>query len=98
MPSIRTISQWAVTQYVLRLSAEHARKMYSFCLRVRAPSFDYGNTAIEKRSIFYKQVLRLLEFGREREGVDLSSGADSPQLEESGQAIDAAQRRRKSQT
>jgi len=34
--------------------------------------FDYGNTAIEKRSIFYKQVLRLLEFGREREGIDLS--------------------------
>ena len=30
------------------------------------------NTAIEKRSIFYKQVLRLLEFGREREGIDLS--------------------------
>ena len=28
--------------------------------------FDYGNTDIEKRSIFYKQVLRLLEFGRER--------------------------------
>src|SRR5439155_25967418 len=26
----------------------------------------------EKRSIFYKQVLRLLEFGREREGIDLS--------------------------
>ena len=34
--------------------------------------FDYGNTDIEKRSIFYKQVLRLLEFGREREGIDLS--------------------------
>ena len=34
--------------------------------------FDYGNTEIEKRSIFYRQVLRLLEFGREREGIDLS--------------------------
>jgi len=34
--------------------------------------FDYGNTALEKRSIFYKQVLRLLVFGREREGIDLS--------------------------
>ena len=34
--------------------------------------FDYGNTDIEKRSIFYKHLLRLLEFGREREGVDLS--------------------------
>ena len=34
--------------------------------------FDYGNTAIEKRSIFFKRLLPLLEFGREREGIDLS--------------------------
>ena len=34
--------------------------------------FDYGNSDIEKRSIFFRHVLRLLEFGREREGVDLS--------------------------
>ncbi len=34
--------------------------------------FDYCNTDIEKRAIFFKQVLRLLEFGREREGIDLS--------------------------
>ena len=34
--------------------------------------FDYGNTAVEKRGIFFRQVLRLLEFGREREGIDLS--------------------------
>jgi type I restriction enzyme R subunit len=34
--------------------------------------FDYGNTAIEKRSIFYRRLLPLLELGREREGVDLS--------------------------
>lgn len=34
--------------------------------------FDYGNTAIEKRAIFFKRLLPLLEFGREREGVDLS--------------------------
>ncbi|HYD70738.1 type I restriction endonuclease subunit R [Azospirillum sp.] len=34
--------------------------------------FDYGNTAIEKRAIFYKRLLPLLEFGREREGVDIS--------------------------
>jgi type I restriction enzyme, R subunit len=31
-----------------------------------------GNTAIEKRFIFYKRLLPLLEFGREREGIDLS--------------------------
>jgi type I restriction enzyme R subunit len=34
--------------------------------------FDYGNTAVEKRAIFYRQVLRLLDFDREREGIDLS--------------------------
>ena len=34
--------------------------------------FDYGNTAIEKRSVFFKRLLPLLEFGRERDGIDLS--------------------------
>jgi type I restriction enzyme R subunit len=34
--------------------------------------FDYGNTDIEKRAIFYKVLLPLLDFGREREGIDLS--------------------------
>jgi type I restriction enzyme R subunit len=34
--------------------------------------FDYGNSSLEKRAIFFKQVLRLVEFGREREGIDLS--------------------------
>jgi type I site-specific restriction-modification system R (restriction) subunit len=34
--------------------------------------FDYGNTALEKRAIFFKRLLPLLEFGREREVVDLS--------------------------
>lgn len=33
--------------------------------------FDYGNTGLEKRAIFYKRLIPLLEFGREREGVDL---------------------------
>jgi type I restriction enzyme, R subunit len=43
-------------------------RLYAFLSQI----FDYGNTAIEKRSIFYKRLLPLLEFGREREGVDLS--------------------------
>ena len=34
--------------------------------------FDYGNTAIEKRARFFRRLLPLLEFGREREGIDLS--------------------------
>lgn len=44
------------------------QRLYTFLSQI----FDYGNTEIEKRSIFYRQVLRLLEFGREREGIDLS--------------------------
>ena len=43
-------------------------RLYTFLAQV----FDYGNTAIEKRFIFYKCLLPLLEFGREREGIDLS--------------------------
>jgi type I restriction enzyme R subunit len=43
-------------------------RVYAFLGQI----FDYGNTAIEKRAIFYKRLLPLLEFGREREGVDLS--------------------------
>lgn len=34
--------------------------------------FEYGNSGLEKRSIFYKRLERSLEFEREREGVDLS--------------------------
>ncbi len=44
------------------------QRLYTYLSQI----FDYGNTAIEKRSIFYRQVLRLLEFGREREGIDFS--------------------------
>lgn len=43
-------------------------RLYTFLSQI----FDYGNTAVEKRSIFFKVVLPLLEFGREREGIDLS--------------------------
>jgi type I restriction enzyme, R subunit len=44
------------------------QRMYAFLSQI----FDYGNTAIEKRFVFYKRLLPLLEFGREREGIDLS--------------------------
>lgn len=43
-------------------------RLYTFLSQI----FDYGNTDIEKRHIFYKALLPLLEFGREREGIDLS--------------------------
>ncbi len=44
------------------------QRLYTYLSQI----FDYGNTDLEKRSIFFRQVLRLLDFGREREGIDLS--------------------------
>lgn len=43
-------------------------RLYAFLSQI----FDYGNTDIEKRFVFFKRLLPLLEFGREREQVDLS--------------------------
>jgi type I restriction enzyme R subunit len=43
-------------------------RLYTFLSQI----FDYGSTAIEKRAIFYKRLLPLLDFGREREELDLS--------------------------
>lgn len=44
------------------------QRMYSFLSQI----FDYGNTALEKRAIFYRRLVPLLEFGRERTQIDLS--------------------------
>lgn len=44
-------------------------RLYTFLSQI----FDYGSTAIEKRAIFYKRLLPLLELGREREDIDLPS-------------------------
>lgn len=41
---------------------------YTFLSQV----FDYGNTDVEKRAIFFKRLIPLLEFGRERVSIDLS--------------------------
>lgn len=43
-------------------------RLYAFLSQI----FDYGNTDIEKRFIFYKRLISLLSFGRERDTVDLS--------------------------
>jgi type I restriction enzyme R subunit len=43
-------------------------RLYTFLSQI----YDYGNTDIEKRAIFYKRLVPLLEFGRQREGIDLS--------------------------
>ena len=44
------------------------QRVYAFLSQI----FDYGSTAIEKRAIFFRRLNPLLEFGREREGIDLS--------------------------
>ena len=44
------------------------QRVYTFLSQI----FDYGNAAIESRYIFFKALLPLLEFGREREEIDLS--------------------------
>lgn len=43
-------------------------RAYTFLSQI----FDYGNTDFEKRSIFYKLLVPLLKFGREKEEIDLS--------------------------
>ncbi|MEP6733495.1 MAG: DEAD/DEAH box helicase family protein [bacterium] len=43
-------------------------RLYTFLSQI----FDYGNTDIEKRALFYKVLVPLLDLGREREGIDLS--------------------------
>lgn len=43
-------------------------RIYAFLSQI----FDYGSTDVEKRSIFFRYLVRLLEFGRERDEVDLS--------------------------
>lgn len=43
-------------------------RLYSFLSQI----FDYGNTDIEKRFLFFKRLIPLLDFGRERDSVDLS--------------------------
>lgn len=43
-------------------------RLYAFLSQM----FDYDNADIEKRFMFYKPLIPLLEFGRERDEVDLS--------------------------
>ena len=43
-------------------------RVYAFLSQI----LDYGSTAVEKRAIFFRRLLPLLDFGRERDGVDLS--------------------------
>ena len=43
-------------------------RLYTFLSQI----FDYGNTDIEARSIFFRRLIPLLEFGRQRETVDTS--------------------------
>lgn len=53
---------------LFRADAATYLRAYTFLSQI----FDYGNTDFEKRAIFFKYLVRLLKFGLEREGVDLS--------------------------
>jgi type I restriction enzyme R subunit len=44
-------------------------RIYGFMSQI----FDYGNTDVEKRAIFFRLLHPLLTYGRERDGVDLSA-------------------------
>ena len=68
-------------------------RLYTFLSQI----FDYGNTAIEKRSIFYQAPAAAAGVRpRARGHRPVEGGADAPQPEEPGQAADAARRRRDS--
>ena len=43
-------------------------RLYAFLSQI----FDYGATQIEARNIFYRRLIPLLDFGREKDGIDLS--------------------------
>jgi type I restriction enzyme R subunit len=43
-------------------------RLYTFLSQI----FDYGQTELEKRAIFYKRLIPLLDFDREQPGSDLS--------------------------
>lgn len=43
-------------------------RLYTFLSQI----FDYGQTALEKRAIFYRRLLPLLDFERERTNIDIS--------------------------
>ena len=43
-------------------------RLYAFLSQI----FDYGNTAIESRHMFFRRLIPLLEFGRERQEIDVS--------------------------
>jgi type I restriction enzyme R subunit len=43
-------------------------RLYTFLSQI----FDYGQTALEKRAVFYKRLIPLLDFERERSIIDIS--------------------------
>lgn len=53
---------------LFRIDMTTFQRVYTFLSQI----FDFGNSDFEKRFIFFKYLLRLLKYGREREGIDLS--------------------------
>jgi type I restriction enzyme, R subunit len=64
------------------------QRMYSFLSQI----FDYGNTDIEKRFIFYRRLSSLLDWARARWHRFVQGAVDAPQPEGSGQTPASAWR------
>ncbi|MCA8985758.1 MAG: DEAD/DEAH box helicase family protein [Planctomycetaceae bacterium] len=54
--------------FLFRTDVSTYVRAYAFLSQI----FDYGNTDFEKRALFFRCLVRLLKFGMERSGVDLS--------------------------
>ncbi|AJP70757.1 type I restriction endonuclease subunit R [Sphingomonas hengshuiensis] len=64
----QTASDEMGTLTLFKTDAQTFIRIYTFLSQM----FDYGNTDIEKRFLFFKYLVRLLDFGRERVAVDVS--------------------------
>ncbi|GGE74811.1 type I restriction endonuclease [Sphingomonas prati] len=64
----QTASDEMGTLALFKTDAQTFIRIYTFLSQM----FDYGNTDIEKRFLFFKYLVRLLDFGRERVAVDVS--------------------------
>lgn len=67
-PAVDTAQHLLDALVLFRRDVGNYIRLYTFLSQI----FDYGNTDLEKRAIFFRGLLPLLEFGREREGIDLS--------------------------
>lgn len=68
-PAYAQASDMIQSLWVFKTDLGKFIRMYGFLAQI----FDYGNTALEKRALFFRLLVRLLKFEREFSGVDLSA-------------------------